>query len=208
MGNAASGRSGLTAHVDPPQGANKSYLAGSKLTGTVYATTTGNEKKIDSDRLQVFLIGKEDTCVNTKTTITSDSGDITLKNYAREKQDIVRVSIPLIGVGTSVNPGNHAYPFEVQLPDHLPTSMLHSGAGGTVTSSYTRSKSESAANGVITILKPPLSFLQDHHLLTALQCQTLSSRRLSQLPCVVSFLAAILPLVLLLVILVLVEAKS
>jgi hypothetical protein len=131
MGNAASGSSGLTVSVDPPQGEKISYLAGSKLTGTVYATTTGDEKKSDSDRLQVFLIGKEDVCVRYTTTHSNgNNGTTTQTHYAYAKRDIVRVSIPLIGVGTSVNPGNHAYPFEVQLPDHIPTSMMHTGDGG------------------------------------------------------------------------------
>mmetsp|Transcript_4167 Transcript_4167/g.5463 ORF Transcript_4167/g.5463 Transcript_4167/m.5463 type:complete len:349 (-) Transcript_4167:134-1180(-) len=130
MGNGTSSSESnrLQLVVDPPGGRRYAYLAGSKISGTVNVTTAG---KNTNSGLTVSLIGKEDVKVRYKQTHSNGNNASTTKtHYAYAKCDIVRVEIPLAGAEAVVEPGNHSFPFEVQLPVNIPSSMTHCGDGG------------------------------------------------------------------------------
>jgi hypothetical protein len=136
MGNSSSG--GLSIHLNPSEGSAGagSYIAGSKLSGTVYAQTTegitGETKGTGkaSVGLELHLIGKEAVKVRYQETVQNGETSSTVTRYSYSKSDIVRLSIPLVGENSSLDAGQYAYHFELQIPEHLPSSMAFDAHGG------------------------------------------------------------------------------
>jgi len=108
--------------------------AGSTLSGTVCAVVPPGTRNAASIGLSLFLIGKEDVKVRYTTSTTDHNGDSkSVTRYSYAKRDIVRVVIPLLdSAGSSAfqDGEQYAVPFQVQIPDHLPSSMHHNGDGG------------------------------------------------------------------------------
>ena len=118
MGNS---NSGLSITLNPPEGSGSGgYVAGSKLSGTVYAQSTEDAGEVGLD---LCFAGKEDVKVQYEETVSNGETTSTVTRYSYSKNDIVRMSIPLLGANSSLNAGQYAYPFELQLPEHLPSSM-------------------------------------------------------------------------------------
>jgi hypothetical protein len=113
-------------------------VAGSTLSGTISAVVPpgGNASSIG---LSLYLIGKEDVCVRYNHTIryTDSDGNSqtrTEHKYSYSKRDIVRTVIPLLSTESSSAEfqagGQYAVPFQVQIPDNVPSSMMHGADGG------------------------------------------------------------------------------
>ncbi len=125
MGNS---NSGLSINLDRAEGSKFGrYIAGSKISGTVYAQSNEDANEVGLD---LYFTGKEDVKVRYTETVQSGDTSRTVTRYSYSKRDIVRLSIPLVEANSSINSGQYAYPFEIQLPDHLPSSMDHSSGGG------------------------------------------------------------------------------
>jgi len=135
MGNSSSG---ISIHINPSQGAhaNGAHLAGSVITGTVYAAVpTGNSLDPADVGLSVAFSGKEDVKVRYRKNKgykdskgNSKTKQITKYEYA--SRNIVYLSVPLGLAGSSLEAGRYAFPFELRVPEQIPTSMDHSGDGG------------------------------------------------------------------------------
>ena len=115
-------------------GFGKCYLAGSTISGSVYAQTKKNINNPSSIQVQAYIAGKERTRVRYK------SGDDT--HYSNAKQDVLRIKINLGDFDRVSNvPGlqqqgvvpagaKFRFPFAVELPRDLPSTMSTSGQGG------------------------------------------------------------------------------
>jgi len=132
MGNTASNgnSSGLSIQLNPPtqSSAQGGYVAGSKLSGTIYAQT--QEDSVGEVGLELFITGKEDVKVQYQQTVSNGDTTTTVTRYSYSKSDIVRLAVPIIGAGASISAGQYACPFEVDLPAHLPSSMYIASGGG------------------------------------------------------------------------------
>ena len=106
--------------------------AGSTLSGTVCAVVPPGANTA-SIGLSLFLIGKEDVKVRYTEQHSANAGASTsVTRYSYAKRDIVRMVIPVLSSGSSspFQARQYAVPFQVQIPDHLPSSMNHHGDGG------------------------------------------------------------------------------
>jgi len=106
--------------------------AGSTLSGTVCAVVPPGANAA-SIGLSLFLIGKEDVKVRyTEQHRDHEGNSKSVTRYSYAKRDIVRMVIPILSSGSSspFQAGQYAVPFQVQIPDHLPSSMNHHGDGG------------------------------------------------------------------------------
>ena len=157
MGNS---NSGLSITLDRAEGSKfEGYIAGSKISGTVYAESNEDANEVGLD---LYFTGKEDVKVRYRKTIRSGDKTRTVTRYSYSKRDIVRLSIPLVEANSSINSGRYAYPFEMQLPDHLPSSMYHS-AGGSYCNIVYKVKAEvggkwrnvMAERQLVILAKPP-----------------------------------------------------
>ena len=146
--------------------------AGSTLTGTVSAVVPpgGDAASIG---LSLYLIGKEDVCVQYSHSVqyTDHEGNSQTRTESRNsysKRDIVRMVIPLLSPESSFQfqaGGQYAIPFQVQIPDNVPSSMKHHAQGGHCNIEY-KLKAEAKGGGMfklkqeipLTIVaKPPSS---------------------------------------------------
>jgi len=110
------GNTGLTITVNPPQGYSNGFVAGSVVTGTVFANTTTAVKDV---RMNLVFEGKEKTCVHS-TTYVNESVQHT---YGREERSIVKITDKIGEAKTSMPSGKYSYPFELTLPEYLPSSF-------------------------------------------------------------------------------------
>jgi len=105
MGNSSSG---LQIRLNPSVGntAGK-YLAGSKISGTVYVQTDGNGGGGDAG-LELYLTGKEDVMVAYEIQVGNDDERRQEIRHSYSKRDIVRIDIPLVqaGSGSFLEAGN------------------------------------------------------------------------------------------------------
>ena len=102
------------------------HTAGSTVTGTMYATIDAHAKKEILNNLTLYFIGEEVTAV---TTNKADPGSRTSKS----KRDIVRMIIPITDTRSPTGmhqKGEHGFPFQVRLPETLPSSMYFQGSAG------------------------------------------------------------------------------
>lgn len=136
MGN--SGSSGVQISVNPAQSNEGFHLAGSTITGSVNVQLKQDVSPEDMN-LQVQFKGKEKSHVRYYDTITIPDGDGTTSTrqvprdtYA--ERNIIEINIPLgsaiSGTNEAMTAGSYSYPFQFQLPDHLPTSMFASDNDG------------------------------------------------------------------------------
>eukprot|EP00985_Skeletonema_marinoi_P006822 scaffold2995_cov140-Skeletonema_marinoi.AAC.5 len=126
MGNSPSSSNGtLTIVLDSPQTPNSNFIAGRTLTGSVYAQATNN---INQVRVEAYITGKERTRVRyTETTSYTDSnGNHQTRHHTRYRnaeRSIYRVNVNL-GQVENVQAGSQfRFPFQIELPHDLPSSM-------------------------------------------------------------------------------------
>jgi hypothetical protein len=125
MGNSSSNSLHINLNESGP------IVAGSTLSGTISAVVPRGSNT-SSIGLSLYLIGKEDVCVPYTSTGASGSGNTTYYSYS--KRDIVRTVIPLLSPESSSVEfqagGQYAVPFQVQIPDNVPSSMICGVDGG------------------------------------------------------------------------------
>jgi len=133
MGNSPSSSNGtLTIVLDSPQTPNSNFIAGRTLTGSVYAQATNN---INQVRVEAYITGKERTRVRyTETTHYTDSnGNRRTRHHTRYRnaeRSIYRVNVNL-GQVENVQAGSQfRFPFQIELPHDLPSSMYIARNGG------------------------------------------------------------------------------
>jgi hypothetical protein len=123
MGN--SGSSGVNISVNPSQSNEGFYLAGSMITGSVNVQLK-EDVSPDDMNLQVQFKGKEKSHVRYR-----DSDET---KHAFAERNIIEIDLPLgsatSGTNAAMTAGSYSYPFQFQLPDHLPTSMYATGGIG------------------------------------------------------------------------------
>ena len=162
MGNqASSGR--LSIVLDPPQTQNSSvYLAGRTLSGSVYAQATNN---IQAVRVEAYISGKERTRVRyTETeTYTDGNGNSRTRHHTRYRnaeRSIYRVGINLGQVENIQAGAQYRFPFQVELPVDLPSSMYVARNGGYCKIDYKLKAhvgGQSKVEHVFNIMSSPLS---------------------------------------------------
>ena len=160
------GNTGLTITVNPPQGYSKAFVAGSVVTGTVYAETT---KAVKDVRMNLVFEGKEKTCIHYTTRVNEHTrhhvNEHTRHHYARAERSIVKITDKLGQAKTSMPSGKYSYPFELTLPADLPSSLLHERGSNNCTIVYTISAQVDGNKGWFTeekiairvVAKPPSS---------------------------------------------------
>eukprot|EP00984_Skeletonema_dohrnii_P033456 scaffold30133_cov67-Skeletonema_dohrnii-CCMP3373.AAC.1 len=133
MGNSPSSSNGtLSIVLDSPQTPNSNFLAGRTLTGSVYAQATNN---INQVRVEAYITGKERTRVRyTETeTYTDSNGNSQTRHHTRYRnaeRSIYRVNVNL-GQVENVQAGSQfRFPFQIELPLDLPSSMYIARNGG------------------------------------------------------------------------------
>lgn len=133
MGNSPSASNGtLSIVLDSPHTPNSNFLAGKTLSGSVYAKATTN---INNVRIEAYITGKERTRVRyTETTHYTDSnGNTRTRHHTRYRnadRSICRVHINLGRVENAQAGDQHRFPFRIQLPHDLPSSMHIERNGG------------------------------------------------------------------------------
>lgn len=134
MGNSPSSSSGaLSIVLDPPQTPNASYIAGRTLSGSVFARSTSNVQS--PVRVEAYITGKERTRVRYTETYTTSDGKgghqtHTRTRYRNAERSIYRVTVNLGAVNDVQAGSQFRFPFQVQLPPDLPSSMSTSRNGG------------------------------------------------------------------------------
>eukprot|EP00560_Eucampia_antarctica_P008623 CAMPEP_0197826136 /NCGR_PEP_ID=MMETSP1437-20131217/3125_1 /TAXON_ID=49252 ORGANISM="Eucampia antarctica, Strain CCMP1452" /NCGR_SAMPLE_ID=MMETSP1437 /ASSEMBLY_ACC=CAM_ASM_001096 /LENGTH=556 /DNA_ID=CAMNT_0043426431 /DNA_START=59 /DNA_END=1729 /DNA_ORIENTATION=+ len=131
MGNSHTGTKGdLSIHLNPPSGVNTNgaYLAGSKITGTVYASVPANDdgNYADAGDVYIQLKGKEKVKVRYHETEFDEieEEEQRVEKFEKKSRNIVKLKIALGSDDKdSIQEGKYAYPFEIQVPEQLPTSM-------------------------------------------------------------------------------------
>ena len=133
MGNSASSSSGtLSIVLDPPETPNNTFIVGRTLSGSVYARSTNN---INDVRVEAYITGKERTRVRyTETTTFRDANGNTQTRhhtrYRNAERSIYRVNVN-VGKVENVQAGaSFRFPFQIQLPPDLPSSMYLARNGG------------------------------------------------------------------------------
>jgi len=132
MGNSHSSSGTLSIVIDPPQTPNASYIAGQTLSGSVYARSTNN---IHAVRVEAYITGKERTRV--RYTETETYRDVNGNNQTRQhvryrnaERSIYRVNVNLGQVEHVQAGAQFRFPFQIQLPPDLPSSMYMARNGG------------------------------------------------------------------------------
>ncbi len=127
--NSRSASSRLSIRLDPPTSSSRGmYMAGSTISGAVFAQTTDSITNVELD---LVFQGIEDVKVRYETTEGSGDDRKTVTKYSYSKHEFVRMTIPLVGGSSSVtNTGQYACPFQLKLPDDLPTSFSVEADGG------------------------------------------------------------------------------
>lgn len=133
MGNTRSTNSSspgaLSILLDPPPATTSpggAYIAGQPISGSVYAQANTN---ITSPlNVKIFLSGEEKCVVRYTKTETYHSGGETRRRtvtrYKNANRQIINVCIHLGEVNTEVVSGDrHRFPFQIQLPPDLPSTM-------------------------------------------------------------------------------------
>ena len=129
MGNAGSTNSNaggnLSLVVHPPSHNSRNqahqgfYLAGTKVTGVVYAANRAQEKLTKNNKasLNIYLAGKENVMVTYTETETYYSGGEshtrTVTRHAYAHREIIRIVLPVTSNYSSLEPGKYEFPFEV-----------------------------------------------------------------------------------------------
>lgn len=129
MGNSPSSSNGtLSIVLDSPQTPNSNFVAGKTLSGSVYAKATGNIRAV---RIEAYITGKERTRVRYRETTTDGNGNTRRRTrYRNAERSIYRVSINLGQVENVQAGAQHRFPFRIELPHDLPSSMHIEYNGG------------------------------------------------------------------------------
>ena len=113
------------------------YRAGSTVTGRVYVSVTNQAQAVDC--LMLKIVGEESAVVHRTTQHSSSSsssrrrgqrrhsttGSRTQHHYERANVLFLQLEYPLTRYNTaSLPPGQYEYPFVIQLPPSLPSSMM------------------------------------------------------------------------------------
>mmetsp|Transcript_19736 Transcript_19736/g.28117 ORF Transcript_19736/g.28117 Transcript_19736/m.28117 type:complete len:588 (-) Transcript_19736:1852-3615(-) len=122
----------LSIVLDSPQTPNSNFLAGKTLSGSVYAKATSN---INSVRIEAYITGKERTRVRYTETSTYRDGNGNTHTrhhtrYRNAERSICRVNINLGEVENVQAGAQHRFPFRIELPHDLPSSMHMQRNGG------------------------------------------------------------------------------
>lgn len=97
--------------------------AGSILSGRVYLSVSEQDQAAQSIRLKV--VGKEHVVVHHTTNENRNNETITRHHYEKCSYDIWTVNYPLkIFPGGYILPGQYEFPFALQLPQTLPSTMF------------------------------------------------------------------------------------
>ena len=127
MGNSSSGT--LSIVLDPPQTPNASYIAGRTLSGSVFARSTSTYQS--PVRVEAYITGKERTRVSyTETTRDSTGETRSSTRYENAERSIYRVAVNLGSIADVQTGVPFRFPFWVQLPPDLPSSMYIERYGG------------------------------------------------------------------------------
>jgi len=129
MGNSPSSSNGtLSIVLDSPQTPNSNFLAGKTLSGSVYAKATSNIRAV---RVEAYITGKERTRVRyTETTTDSNGNSRRHTRYRNAERSICRMSVNLGQVENVQAGAQHRFPFRIELPHDLPSSMHMERNGG------------------------------------------------------------------------------
>eukprot|EP00957_Ditylum_brightwellii_P197436 15042484-Ditylum_brightwellii.AAC.1 len=137
MGNVVAGKFPGTVRlqVDPPPA--EGYIAGQKIRGAVYCTST---KSLDAGvplNVDAFLVGKErslvkyeeieyyyESFINAEGRRVREQRARTVTRYRYAERNVVAMAIHLADISTGVKQGvQYKFPFQVTLPQDLPSSM-------------------------------------------------------------------------------------
>jgi len=129
MGNAESTNSSaggnLSLVVHPPSHSSRNqahqgfYLAGTKVTGVVYAANRAEQKLAKNNKasLNIYLAGKENVMVLYNDTETyyvgGETRTRTVTRSAYAHREIVRIVLPVTSNYSSLEQGKYEFPFEV-----------------------------------------------------------------------------------------------
>ncbi|KAL7463412.1 hypothetical protein ACHAXS_003784 [Conticribra weissflogii] len=131
MGNSKSKSSSGTLSIvlDPSPTGKPHILAGQTLSGSLYAQSTA---RIEPSPINIdaYLSGKERSRVRyteseSYTDSQGNSQTRTKTSYRYADREIVRMTIPLAQIAAGVDAGaKYRFPFQIQLPPDLPSSMF------------------------------------------------------------------------------------
>jgi len=132
MGNTSSSNGTLSIVLDSPQTPNASFVAGRTLSGSVFAKATSN---VNAVRIDAYITGKERTRVRyTETTTYRDgNGNTRTRHHTRYRhaeRSICRVNVNLGQVDNAQAGAQFRFPFRIELPPDLPSSMYIMRNGG------------------------------------------------------------------------------
>ncbi|KAL7531119.1 hypothetical protein ACHAXR_007290 [Thalassiosira sp. AJA248-18] len=131
MGNSIAKSQGtLSIVLDAPPSGN--YIAGQKVTGSVYAQS---KRATSNVHIDAYISGKERSRVRyTESHSNGNGGTTTSTKYKYSTRQIVRMTVNL-GNMSNVQAGTkHRFPFQIELPSDLPSSFF-------CAESYTNSQS-------------------------------------------------------------------
>ena len=130
MGNTSSSNGRLSIVLDsPPTG---TFVAGGTLSGSVYAAATTN---LNAVRVDAYITGKERTRVEYQetSTYTDSNGNTHTRyhtRYRHAERSICRVTVNLGTVDSAQAGAQFRFPFQIELPPDLPSSMYIMRNGG------------------------------------------------------------------------------
>ena len=122
------GNSPLTIGVTVDKGRNGGILAGSIMHGKIYLSNQ-ERSTVHAQSIQLKLIGKEKAIIHYTTTENrsgrnGESDPITVDGYERFDKTIYSIDYPIKHFPDGVVPrGQFEFPFALQLPKSLPSSM-------------------------------------------------------------------------------------
>eukprot|EP00523_Entomoneis_sp_CCMP467_P018279 CAMPEP_0168819566 /NCGR_PEP_ID=MMETSP0726-20121227/8368_1 /TAXON_ID=265536 /ORGANISM="Amphiprora sp., Strain CCMP467" /LENGTH=563 /DNA_ID=CAMNT_0008871987 /DNA_START=1 /DNA_END=1692 /DNA_ORIENTATION=- len=103
--------------------------AGKTLKGFVVADV--DDDQVRGASLDLTFRGTESTCVHYTETVESGDSLRTVSRYAHANRSLIRVKLPVDDLsfiqGGHIPRGKYQIPFELQLPESLPESMIHYG---------------------------------------------------------------------------------
>lgn len=172
MGNQSSTSGRLEIVLDPPPSGDPvdrlgrvlegqgAYLAGSTLSGSVFA-----EASVQSSaqiRLAAFVDGREKSKVRYR---THNHDGTSTTHYARAERELLRIDIDFGTRREGVEAGGkYRFPFQVQLPPDLPSSMFCQGEGSSYAKVHYMIKCSGAQEKEFRIVSTPVPAAPIPHL--------------------------------------------
>ena len=135
MGNNASSSQSqgkLTIAIDPPTSATSTgnaYFPGETISGSVYAQSKSNVHPSQIN-LSAYISGKERTSVHDTPHAMNTKYFVSTNSMKYTDRQVLRMTVTFGDVTTGVDAGSsYHFPFRIQLPAGLPSSMHVSGQG-------------------------------------------------------------------------------